>query len=103
MVAYSLFDIGSCRLSILFYINHAHSNMIQVVTFISKAYFLVLFIMWLRWSLPRLQIDQLMDLCWKKLIPISFICLCGVLVWVVIANEYILDIVHGINSIAKGM
>ncbi|MCB1197615.1 MAG: NADH-quinone oxidoreductase subunit H [Deltaproteobacteria bacterium] len=70
--------------SILFYINHAHSNMIQVVTFISKAYFLVLFIMWLRWSLPRYRIDQLMDLCWKKLIPISFICLCGVLVWVVL-------------------
>src|SRR5262249_53445000 len=48
-------------------------NLINVVVFIVKAQLLVFVMMWVRWTLPRLRIDQVMMTCLKYLLPIS----CG--------------------------
>lgn len=46
-----------------------------VIWLMGKATVVVLFLMWVRWTLPRLRVDQLMSLCWKLLLPAGFLSL----------------------------
>ena len=56
-------------------------NVINVVVFILKGWLLVFVMMWVRWTLPRLRIDQVMMTCLKYLLPISCVLLLGVSLW----------------------
>jgi NADH-quinone oxidoreductase subunit H len=56
-------------------------NVINVAVFIGKSWLLVFVMMWVRWTLPRLRIDQVMMTCLKYLLPISCVLLVGVSLW----------------------
>ncbi len=56
-------------------------NLINVVVFILKGWALVFVMMWVRWTLPRLRIDQVLVTCLKYLLPISCVLLLGLTCW----------------------
>ncbi len=62
--------------------NHMMDFIPSSMWFIGKTFFLIFIIMWFRWTFPRLRIDQLLNLEWKYLLPISLI---NLLVMTVIA------------------
>jgi NADH-quinone oxidoreductase subunit H len=54
-----------------------------IVWFMGKAFFLVWILMWIKWTFPRLRIDQILKLEWKYLMPLALINL--VLMTVIVA------------------
>lgn len=51
---------------------------VQVAAFIGKVVFLLFFFLWVRWSIPRFRYDQLMNLGWKVMFPLSLLNLLWV-------------------------
>jgi NADH-quinone oxidoreductase subunit H len=49
------------------------TSILQVLTFIIKVCLMIFIFIWVRWSLPRFRYDQLMNLGWKVLLPLSIL------------------------------
>jgi NADH-quinone oxidoreductase subunit H len=58
-------------------------NAMQFVVFFLKSYAFVVLAIWLRWTLPRIRVDQMMEMCWKYLVPIAMVNFLGTAAWMV--------------------
>jgi NADH-quinone oxidoreductase subunit H len=54
-----------------------------IVWFMGKTFFIVWLLMWVRWTYPRLRIDQILKLEWKYIMPLSLLNL--VLMTIIVA------------------
>ncbi len=56
-------------------------NLFGAHVFVIKASLLVTLQIWVRWTLPRLRIDQVMTTCLKYLVPMSCFLFLGAVLW----------------------
>ncbi len=56
-------------------------QVISMVVMAAKTLMVLNVIVWVRWTLPRIRIDQMMNLCWKYLVPWAFAAFVFTLLW----------------------
>ncbi len=59
----------------------------QFVAMFLKAYFWVFVAMWIRATLPRVRVDQLMSMCWKYMVPMGMVNTIGTAAYMVALPE----------------
>lgn len=59
-------------------------HIIELIVFQMKAWVWILLIIQLRWTVPRLRVDQLMRVSWHYLTPFAFLSLIGTAAWMAI-------------------
>lgn len=57
------------------------TNLLGCLNFIFKSCLGVVFMVWVRWTLPRLRIDQVITMCWKYCVPLAATGFVGLLFW----------------------
>jgi NADH-quinone oxidoreductase subunit H len=60
---------------------HYLTNFAGMLNFILKCSLGVVFMIWVRWTLPRLRIDQVMKMCLKYCVPIAAVMFLGAVAW----------------------
>jgi NADH-quinone oxidoreductase subunit H len=56
-------------------------QILSMLVFVAKTLVLLNVVVWVRWTLPRIRVDQMMTLCWKYLVPIAFVVFVATLLW----------------------
>ena len=69
---------------------------LSTFVFLIKTLFIMFVIIWLRWTLPRFRIDQLMDLSWKYMLPMAFVAFFGQAIYMLFNHSFpVINMVSG--------
>jgi NADH-quinone oxidoreductase subunit H len=68
------------------------------VIFQLKSWILIFVVIWIRWTLPRVRIDQMMNLCWKWFVPLSFAAFMLTAIWMVIGVPKLFELVISVAT-----
>ncbi|MBK9517897.1 MAG: NADH-quinone oxidoreductase subunit H [Anaeromyxobacter sp.] len=72
-------------------------QIVSMVVMATKTILVLNVIVWVRWTLPRMRIDQMMNLCWKYLVPWAFVTFVFSLLWqLVVARAPVLSTATGV-------
>ena len=78
-------------------------NLLGLMNFLLKCTLGVTIMMWVRWTLPRLRIDQVMTTCLKYCVPLSAVCFLGALFWQIAGLPFLNDIAPVTSSGMAGV
>lgn len=94
-VAVALF-LGGSNLPVNLNIDIFPIQIVEIIIMVTKTLLLYYVVIWIRWTLPRLRVDQLMSICWKYLTPIAIFNLVGCAIWMVALNgRSLADLIFG--------
>jgi len=68
--------------------------------FLLKSWILIFVVIWIRWTLPRVRIDQMMNLCWKWFVPLSFGAFLMTALWMVAGVSKTVQLVISVVTFA---
>jgi NADH-quinone oxidoreductase subunit H len=71
LAEYAYMVVASCVTAILFLGGFQGPVASGWWWFLAKVYILLLIMIWIRWTYPRVRFDQLLNICWKWLIPLA--------------------------------
>jgi NADH-quinone oxidoreductase subunit H len=78
-------------------------QLLQLGSFCTKTFFLYYVVIWVRWTLPRIRVDQVMTICWKYLTPIALFNLIGTAVWLYYFDgQSLVDVLSHLASSSSG-
>ncbi len=86
------FDLGSGvlfveKLGLPAVIGKNIGQVLQLGSFVTKTLALYYVVIWVRWTFPRIRVDQVMTICWKYLTPLALFNLIGVTLWMFIFDN----------------
>ena len=69
----------------------------SMVVFTLKTFVIMNLVIWIRWTFPRIRVDQMMNLCWKYLVPGAFATFVATLLWqILVASVPVAATVSGV-------